>query len=222
MTTQNPAHDGLQALRRFTQKQPSMRPAAEHCELCAAPLVSKHHHLVDLSKQTLLCTCNACAILFADGGAGHGQYQLVPQQHLVLPDFRITDELWDELMIPVNMVYIFWSTPAKRVTAFYPSPGGAMQSLLSLENWSTLIADNPILNELKPDVEALLINRIRDRREYYIVPIDTCYQLVGLIRSHWKGLSGGEAVWQAIDAFFADVRRKSQIARGEANAGPEL
>jgi len=222
MTMQNSAHDGLQALRRFTRKQPSARSVAEHCELCAAPLATKHRHLVDLSRETLVCTCDACAILFADGGAGHDRYQLVPQHHLALPDFRMTDELWDELMIPVNMVYIFWSTPAKRVIAFYPSPGGAMQSLLSLENWSTLIADNPILNELKPNVEALLINRIRDRREYYIVPIDTCYQLVGLIRSHWKGLSGGEAVWQAIEEFFADVRRKSQIARGEANAGPEL
>ncbi len=222
MTTQNPAHDGFQALRRFTQKQPSVRPVAEQCELCATPLATRHHHLVDLSRQTLVCTCDACAILFADGGAGHGRYQLVPQRHLALPDFKMTDELWDELMIPVNMVYIFQSTPAKRVIAFYPSPGGAMQSQLSLENWSTLVTDNPILKELKPDVEALLINRIRDQCEYYIVPIDTCYQLAGLIRSRWKGLSGGEAVWQTIEAFFADLRIQSQIVRGEANAGPEL
>jgi len=222
MTTLYPAHDGFEALRRFTQKQPSARPAAEHCELCATPLATKHHHLVDLSRQTLLCTCDACAILFADGGARHGRYQLVPQHHLVLPDFKMTDELWDELMIPVNMVYIFRSTPAKCVIAFYPSPGRAMQSLLSLENWSILVTDNPILNELKPDVEALLINRIRERREYYIVPIDTCYQLVGLIRSRWKGLSGGEAVWQAIEEFFANIRIQSQIVKGEANAGPEL
>src|SRR2546421_465161 len=83
MTTLNPAHNGLQALRRFTQKQPSARPVAELCELCAAPLATKHHHLVDLSRQALLCACDACAILFADGGAGHGRYQLVPQNHLV-------------------------------------------------------------------------------------------------------------------------------------------
>jgi hypothetical protein len=222
MTTLNTAHGGFQALRRFMRKQPSIHPVAEQCELCAAPLATKHHHLADLSRQTLVCTCDACAILFADGGAGHDRYQLVPRHYLVLPDFRMTDELWDELMIPVNMVYIFRSALARHVIAFYPSPGGAMQSLLSLENWSTLLTDNPILNELKPDVEALLINRIRDQREYYIVPIDTCYQLVGLIRSRWKGLSGGDAVWQAIEAFFADLRIQSQIMRGEVNARPEL
>ncbi len=209
MTTPNPAHDGLEALRRFTQKQPFARPPAEQCELCAAPLASEHHHLVDLARQALVCTCDACAILFAGEGAGHDRYRLVPRRYLALPDFRMTDEQWDELMLPVNMVYIFQSTPARRVVAFYPGPGGATQSLLDLKSWSTLITDNPILNELKPDVEALLINRIGDRREYYIVPIDACYQLVGLIRSRWKGLSGGNAVWQAIEDFFADVRTKS-------------
>ncbi len=222
MTTPNPAHDDLEALRRFTQKQPSARPVEEQCEMCGAPLATEHHHLVDLSRQALLCTCDACAILFVRGGAGHDRYQLVPRRYLALPDFRMTDEQWDELMIPVNVVYIFQSTPARRVIAFYPSPGGAMQSQLDLASWSTLINDNPILNELKPDVEALLINRVRDRREYYIVPIDACYQLVGLIRSRWKGLSGGDTVWQAIEAFFVDIRKKSGIAKGEANAGPEL
>jgi hypothetical protein len=112
-------------------------------------------------------------------------------------------------MLPVNMVYIFYSTTAKRVMAFYPSPAGAMESLLSLECWHVLVNQNPILNDLTPDVEALLINRVRDSREYYIVPIDTCYQLVGLIRVSWKGLSGGETVWAAIADFFSELRAKA-------------
>jgi len=120
------------------------------------------------------------------------------------------------------MVYIFHSTVARRAMAFYPSPAGAMESLLSLENWEVLVSSNPILNDLEPDVEALLINRVRDTREYYIVPIDACYRLVGLIRISWKGLSGGEEVWKAIAEFFADLRAKSQPVRGEPDAGPEL
>jgi hypothetical protein len=35
------------------------------------------------------------------------------------------------------------------------------------------------------------------------VPIDDCFQLVGLIRTHWKGLTGGKEVWQELSAFFA-------------------
>jgi hypothetical protein len=130
----------------------------------------------------------------------------------------MSDEQWDEMIIPVNMVYIFRSTIANRMMAFYPSPAGPVESLLELENWELLISNNPILNDLESDVEALLINRIRDIREYYIVPIDACYKLVGLIRIYWKGLSGGEEVWKEITAFFAEIRAKSELMRGEPDA----
>ena len=122
------------------------------------------------------------------------------------------------MTIPVNMVYIFQSTHGNRIMAFYPSPAGAIESLLDLENWTTLISNNPILNTIEPDVEALLINRVRGAHEYFIVPIDACYKLVGLIRVRWKGLGGGEEVWKEIEAFFADIRRKSEAVRGEPNA----
>jgi len=153
-------------------------------------------------------------VLFDGEGAGGGKYRVIPRRYLVLQDFHMTDEQWDELMIPVNMVYMFRSTTAKRVVAFYPSPAGTMESLLSLESWDTLSSNNPILNDLEPDVEALLINRVREAREYYIVPIDACYRLVGLIRISWRGLSGGEEVWNAIAQFFADLRAKSRPAGG--------
>ena len=66
---------------------------------------------------------------------------------------------------------------------------------------------NPVLSELEPDVEALLVNRVGAARgsapaEYYMVPIDDCYKLVGLIRIHWRGLSGGTEVWQEIGELF--------------------
>jgi hypothetical protein len=134
----------------------------------------------------------------------------------------MTDEQWDELMIPVNMVYIFRNTLAGRAIAFYPSPAGATESLLDLQRWEGLVASNPILNELDPDVEALLINRVGIAREYYVVPIDACYQLVGLIRLSWKGLGGGEEAWKGIKDFFTDIRAKSRIVRGDADARPEL
>ena len=141
----------------------------------------------------------------------------------------MTDEQWDNLAIPVNMVYMFHNTTAHRVMAFYPSPAGAMESLLSLEGWDELVNSNPILNDLAPDVEALLINRVRSIggehfREHYIVPIDACYELVGLIRLHWKGLSGGQEVWKAIGDFFEGLRKKAipVVQEEKTNARPEL
>jgi hypothetical protein len=40
------------------------------------------------------------------------------------------------------------------------------------------------LQKIETDVEALLVNRVAEARDYYIVPIDLCFELVGLIRAH--------------------------------------
>jgi hypothetical protein len=206
------------ALRRFTQQREQARAYVEHCELCSEVIPAEHHHLLDLSSLTVICACQACSVLFNGQGAGGGKYRLVPKRYQALPDFQMNDEQWDEMMIPVNMVYIIQSTINNRIMAFYPSPAGPMESLLGLENWKSLIENNPVLNDMEPDVEALLINRVRDIREYYIVPIDACYKLVGLIRVYWKGLSGGEEVWKGIAEFFAGIRAQSESMRGEPDA----
>jgi hypothetical protein len=62
---------------------------------------------------------------------------------------------------------------------------------------------------MEADVEALLVNRSSGAREYFIAPIDTCYELVGTIRMHWRGLSGGDEVWGKIDIFFTNLRTRS-------------
>lgn len=222
-------------LRQFARKR-EMRPPAEQCELCSDVIPANHRHLLELSKRALICVCRPCSILFSDSGAGGGRYRLVPSRYLLLQDFQMTDEQWDDLMIPVNMVYIFHGTDsgegtpseagvemragkANRVMAYYPSPAGPMESLLSLEGWDELVTSNPILNDLEPDVEALLINRVENRggdsyREHYIVPIDICYELVGLIRLKWRGLSGGDEVWKAIAEFFAGLRTRATTVGG--------
>ena len=212
-------------LRQFARRREA-RPPVEQCELCSAEIPPEHHHLLELSRRALMCVCTPCSILFSDPGAGQGKYRLVPSRFLKLTNFQMTDEQWDDLMIPVNMVYLFQNTAAQRVMAFYPSPAGAMESTLALEGWDELVSSNPVLHGLEPDVEALLINRVKNRggeqyREHYIVPIDTCYELVGLIRLKWRGLSGGEEVWKAIEEFFARLRSRAIEVNGSvADARP--
>jgi hypothetical protein len=65
------------------------------------------------------------------------------------------------------------------------------------------------LEAIEPDVEALLVNRVVPARDYYIAPIDHCFELVGLIRAHWKGFSGGEEVWRNINGFFSRLRERA-------------
>ncbi|MEO6892411.1 MAG: DUF5947 family protein [Ktedonobacteraceae bacterium] len=96
----------LDVLRQFTRKR-EMRPPTEQCELCSAGIPAQHRHLLALASHTLICVCIPCSILFGDPGAGQGKYRLVPSRALLLPDFQMTDEQWEELLIPVNMVYTF-------------------------------------------------------------------------------------------------------------------
>jgi hypothetical protein len=192
----------------------------EHCDLCGEPIPPDHRHLLDLESRELMCACQACRILFERPAAGGGgaHYRLVPDRRLRLDEFVMDDLMWARLRIPVEMAFFFHSTPAERVQAYYPGPMGATESLLELGAWEELERDNPVLDTLEPDVEALLVNRARGARRYFLVPIEDCYRLAGLIRTRWRGLSGGEEVWKEIEVFFAELGRNSRNHENEEEA----
>lgn len=191
------------------------RPAQPHaeggCELCGEPSGPEHRHLLDLQARRLCCVCRACAVLFDSSAAGGGHYRLVPDRRRYLPDFVLDDAAWEGLHIPVRMAFFFHDAAADRVAAFYPSPAGAVESLLDLATWDRIVRDNPVLGELAPDVEALLVNRSRGAREHWLVPVDDCYALVGLIRTGWTGFTGGSEVWAGITGFFDALRGKARV-----------
>lgn len=190
------------------------RAVQEFCDLCGEPVAPEHRHLLEVSSREIRCVCRACAILFASEAASEGRYRLLPDRRLILEGFEMSDAQWESLRIPVDMAFFFHSAPAERIVAFYPSPMGPTESLLKLSTWEELERQNPVLEGMERDVEALLVNRVRGAREYFLVPMDECYGLVGLIRTRWKGLSGGREVWEEIDRFFEDLRgRCKTLAR---------
>ena len=202
-------------LRRLAQSASQEREAAlERCELCGEVIPANHRHLLDLRSRELMCACQACKILFDRKEAGVGHYRLVPDRRLRIEGFRLEDEDWAALEIPVDMAFFFHSTRDERVSAFYPSPAGPTESLLRLDAWQDIERANPVLLSLEPDVEALLVNRARGARQHFIVPIEDPYRLVALIRSRWRGLTGGQEVWEGIDSFFAGL---AEGARTVAN-----
>jgi hypothetical protein len=218
ITTEQLQPGAFEVLRQFARR-PGRR--VEHCELCSVALASEHAHVVEIACRRLLCACDACAMLFTERGGA--KYKRVPRQSRFLPDFRLTDAQWDSLMIPINLAFFFRMSADARVSALYPSPAGATESLLSLEAWDQIIENNLSLRSMEADVEALLVNRVAHGRgeasaEYYIVPIDLCYQLVGMIRLNWRGLSGGSEVWSEIGKFFAKLRVDSQIVYEDVHA----
>jgi hypothetical protein len=207
-------HGGL---RRFVRRPSS----AESCELCARELTVAHEHLLELQGRKLICACGPCAILFSN--QGQTRYKRIPRRIGFFADFHMTDGQWDGLMLPINMAFFFRSSPEDRVIALFPSPAGATESLLSLDTWDEIARENPALLDMEADVEALLVNRIGHARgfsnpEYYLVPVDECFRLVGLIRSRWQGFSGGAEVWREIGEFFGDLKARSQPVKQTVKA----
>jgi hypothetical protein len=200
-------------LQRMARRAAREREEAlEHCDMCGAPIAAEHRHLLDLRARELMCACRACAVLFDRGAAGGTHYRLVPDRRLWVEDFALDDVAWAELRLPVDLAFFFHHSDEGRVRAYYPGPMGATESLLALDAWRELEAANPVLATLAPDVEALLVDRAQGARHHFIVPIEDCFTLVGLIRMHWKGLTGGREVWAEIAGFFDRLDRRARPA----------
>ncbi|HTK67722.1 MAG TPA: DUF5947 family protein [Pseudonocardia sp.] len=168
----------------------------ERCDLCAVELPQPHRHMLDTRSQEIGCVCQACSLLFNLEAASEGHYLLIPRRRVRLPDVSTT-----RLGVPVGLAY-FVPRTGGTVDAHYPSPAGPTRWEVDADAWRDLEASCPPLAGMKPEVEALLVNTTRDRREHWIVPVDDCFALVAVVRREWKGLSGGSTVWPEIDRFF--------------------
>ena len=192
------------------------RPAAEEaCEFCATPIPAEHGHVADLDQSMLMCACRACYLLFTNSSAGlpradagRGRYRAVPDRYLSDPERPLSAAEWDSLEIPVGLAFFLRSSEG--MAGFYPSPAGATECRLDLQAWDRIAASHPMLAAAAPDVEAVLISRGADGVEYFLVPIDACYELSGRMRMLWRGFDGGSEARQSITEFLTGVRSRAR------------
>jgi hypothetical protein len=196
-------------LRRFLPATPpeAAPPAPaptgdEQCELCTLTLASNHRHLLHLEERRILCVCETCWAV----RSGEAEFRPVGNRTVWLDDFALTDEQWASFQIPIGLAFFMVSTVSEGVVGLYPSPAGATECELDLESWQRLVAANPVLESLEADAEALVINRMADPPQHAIVPIDRAYELVGVIKASWEGITGGRATEQAVEGYFAGLR----------------
>src|ERR1700685_2893058 len=107
---------------------------SEHCDLCGAIVSHQHQHLIDPVVRKLMCSCDACAVLFSQ--RGETKYKRVPRRVCFLKDFSMTDSQWDSLLIPIGLAFFLKSSAEGRVLAMYPGAAGSTESQLSLDTWT--------------------------------------------------------------------------------------
>ena len=196
------------------REKPRAAPG-EACEMCAEPLGDGHSHVVNLDSRQILCTCRACYLLFTHQGAAGGRY--------AVPDRYLRD-----LGVPARRRRLGRPADPGAGRLLLPqlrpgpvaglSPAGATESLLPLEAWADLAAANPAMTDLEPDVEALLVQRAGGGFECFLVLIDACYELVGLVRMHWKGFDGGQEAGRRSTA--SSTPSGSGAGRSRTGRGP--
>lgn len=201
----------LSRLKRLLETD-SIEVVGDACQRCGAQLPADHQHVANLEMRQLLCVCPACCAAELRGSVKGSKHRVVPRRYLRLPPAVITEEQWDAFEIPVGIAFFFQNSTLGRTVAAYPSPAGAIESLLSPDAWERVLRASPWMGTLATDVEALLVRRTHEARECFVVPIDACYELAGRIRRRWSGFGGGPDVREEIESFFAMLRDKSEPA----------
>lgn len=228
---------GATGLRRFAQRAAAAPAAAgagqaagdqaeagqaaavpARCEMCATPVRAEHDHVADLATASLLCACRACYLLFA--GQSETRYRAVPDRYLTDPGRPMRAADLEQLDIPVGLAFFLRSSRDGELRGFYPGPAGVTQCELDLGRWDQLVADYPLLGAPATDVEAALVSRTTasdsdGSADYFLVPIDACYELAGRMRVSWRGFDGGTEARDAIAAFLARVRQRARPYDGQ-------
>ena len=196
---------GFQSLRMLAR---AGRGAAHRCELCGLELPAEHRHLVDVEAHSLACACEGCALALY----GSGRFRRPGRAVVRLDGLRISSEEWEALGVPVLLAFFVPRSGPGAIEAIYPGPAGMTRSNPGPRAWAALAARAPRLCAMEPDIEALLVNRIKEPHRCFIVPIDECYRLAGLLRTAWRGFSGGDQVRRGMEQFFARLEARAEAA----------
>jgi hypothetical protein len=177
------------------------RREVRHCDVCGMPAEFNHSQLVHAPTRRLIRACESCTKALTSWH--DGQYRAVPKCVEILPEFHMGEGQWASLQFPINLAFLYYSTPDRRVVAMYPGPSGAAAGKLPIGFWEQIAAENPILRQLRPDVEGLLMNRAGRTQRFFRVPIDECFNLFQYMRDNWNGVTGGIDLWRKVEWCFA-------------------
>jgi len=170
--------------------------------------VQGHLHLISPTTRRLVCVCASCSSWY--GQQNDRSLVPVPRVARELLSFRLTNAQWQGLCLPADLAFCYWSSLDAGAVAVSPTRDGVIETRLPEGPWGDIVAGNRPLQEMAADVEGLLVHRVPTSAcrlpLYVIMPIDVCYQLVGILRAYWRGDGGGDEVWTEVDGFLSRLR----------------
>ncbi len=182
----------INKLRAFARPTGSSA-AAEWCDVCGAAVGPEHAHLVSPGALELWCACLACVASPPPG-------RLAVPRRVARVDAGRAAVAWEALGLPVGLGFVLAaSAPDRRWIARLPGVAGATLAELS-EDADGVLRD-VVPSGLRPDVEALLVDRARGVA--FVVSIDRCFELTGILRAR------GE-----VEPFFTALAELSGVAVG--------
>lgn len=198
--------EAVSALKRLQMRQmpEGPQPIEAQCDLCGTSVSEEHRHLLQLDERSIVCVCESCWAL----RSGDAEFRPVGSRVIWLDSLDLPDDLWARFRIPIGLAFFLRSQGG--VVAFYPSPAGATESEIDTIVFAELESRNPRVQELEPDAEVLIVDRLGDSMRSAIAPTDQAYRLVGLVKTHWQGISGGPGLQNAVDGFFEELREKAK------------
>lgn len=175
--------------------QASEPPGPPACEFCPAELGEVHRHLLDLDAAVLRCACPGCL-------RGSRRYRPVPRRARRLADFVLDDLAWLAFGAPVGLVFFARDPRTGRIAAHYPSPAGTATAAVDAESWAVLAGPNPQLAALESRVLGLLVDRLGEPPEHWLLPLDRFHRLGARLR----GAVSPEALGDRVAGFLAELR----------------
>jgi hypothetical protein len=196
----------VSALKRLQMRQmpEGPQPIEANCDLCGTSMAEDHRHLLQLDERQIVCVCESCWAL----RSGDAEFRPVGSRVIWLDSLDLPDDLWARFGIPIGLA--FFLRTGGGVVAFYPSPAGATEKEIDVGVFSELEERNPRVRELDVESEVLIVDRLGERMRSAIAPTDEAYRLVGLVKTHWRGISGGPELQGAVDGFFEELREKAK------------
>lgn len=146
----------------------------ERCEVCGAERRADHGHVADVDDRRLLCVCDACRLLLEGQEQGRLRAVSADAPRRVVADASVPD-WWDDLDLPVGLVFLLRTGSDGDLVAGYPGPAGVIES------------DRPVVGVPEalwpvPDTEALVVCCSGGRFDAWLVPVTVAYAIAGRLR----------------------------------------